>query len=113
MYSPTSLHEGTWFHKIVLFLGPTFPNDNPLFYGLLPPNALLVRYDVGVPVKLAAIAAVLDLTDLHHEIDQVLNAKYAVVSYGILLVDGLHKKPEVLNHFYLVGVHPKVTTPHH
>jgi hypothetical protein len=64
-------------------------------------------------MKLATVPAViLNLTDLNHEVDQVLYTEDFVVGDWILLVDSFHKEPELIDHLHIFCVDPEITTPH-
>lgn len=100
-----------------LFLG-AIPNDNPaaihiVVIGLLRRDFLVIEHKIGLLVKLAAVAAVPYLADLDHQVDEVLDAEDAVVGNRVLLVDGLDKEPEVVDHLGLLRVDPEVTAPEH
>ena len=64
-------------------------------------------------MKSATVSPVPDLTYLHHKINEVLDTEYSVVGDRILLVDGFHKKPKVIDNLNYLRVYPEITTSHH
>lgn len=62
-------------------------------------------------MKLTAMP-VLDVADLDHEVNQVLDGEQAVEVDGILLVDILDEVPELVDHLDRVGVYPEVAGHH-
>jgi len=59
-------------------------------------------------MKLAAVSAVSNLTNLDHEVNQVLDAEQLVVGLGSLLVDGFHKEPVLIQYLLVVCVDPPI-----
>ncbi len=72
-------------------------NNNPIIR-LLWLQYALIEHQISVSVIFAAMT-ILDITYLHHQIDEVLNTENFIVLNWILLVDSLHKEPEFAYHF--------------
>ena len=64
-------------------------------------------------MKCATVSPVPYLAYLYHQINEVLHAEYPVVGNRILLIDGFHKKPEVVDNFYYLRVYPEIAASHH
>lgn len=52
------------------------------------------------------------VTDLDHEINQILNREDSVVKHRVLRVDGLDEGPKLSDELYTVSVHPEVAHEH-
>ena len=52
------------------------------------------------------------VTNLDHEVDQVLNREDVIIQNWVLRVDGLDERPILVDKFNIVRIHPKVACEH-
>jgi hypothetical protein len=64
-------------------------------------------------MKSATVASIPDLANLNHQVDEVLHTEYSVIGYRVLLINGFHKKPKVIDNLDDLGVNPEITASHH
>ncbi len=71
----------------------------------------LIKEKKSISVKFTAMT-ILGITDLDHEINQILNTEYFVIGERVLLIYSFDKKPKLINHFHVVSVNPVITAHH-
>jgi hypothetical protein len=71
----------------------------------------LVKEKKSISVKFTAMT-ILSITNLYHEINQILNTKYFVVGERVLLVNSFNKKPKFIDNLHIVRVDPVIAAHH-
>ena len=94
-----------------LFQMALSPYQNPWVFFWLRRDIALAEHEECIPVELATIP-IANVANLHHQVNQVLNAEYPIVCDRILLVYGLDEAPVLLHDLYVPSVDPIIAAHH-